>query len=198
MSNDLVPASVSSSRKLTKKQLAELSSFTDPAVILKTLADNDWTIEKSITTLVDIAKNASKDSARLSATRYLNQLILDSMERSGLMVIAKSRSLGPDGEEITFTGRVISKSLKDQKELPSTDTKPEELAPPLVIRKTEDGKDLNEKNSGSDSDEEPEGRREKDSLDSEVCKYPEGTHDATGQFGGIAVLADTPDTIHIL
>ena len=186
----------STSKKLTKKQLAELSSFTDPSVILKTLADNDWTVEKSIETLVDIAKNANKEATRLAATRYLNQLILDAMERSGLMVVAKSRALDSDGREITFTGKVVSKSLQDQKEMPSTDTKPEEITPRLV-RKTEDDSEKDPEES-PEKDEEGEGHREKDSLDSETCKYPEGTHDATGQFGGIAVLSDIPDTIHIL
>ena len=186
----------STSKKLTKKQLAELSSFTDPSVILKTLADNDWTVEKSIETLVDIAKNANKEATRLAATRYLNQLILDAMERSGLMVVAKSRALDSEGREITFTGKVVSKSLQDQKEMPSTDTKPEEITPRLV-RKTEDDSEKDPEES-PEKDEEGEGHREKDSLDSETCKYPEGTHDATGQFGGIAVLSDIPDTIHIL
>ena len=198
MPNDIT----STSKKLTKKQLAELSSFTDPSVILKTLADNDWTVEKSIETLVDIAKNANKEATRLAATRYLNQLILDAMERSGLMVVAKSRALDSEGREITFTGKVVSKSLQDQKEMPSTDTKPEEITPRLV-RKTEDDpknnqKDPEESPEKDKEDEEGEGHREKDSLDSETCKYPEGTHDATGQFGGIAVLSDIPDTIHIL
>lgn len=102
----------STPRKLTKSQLYQLSTYTDPAVILATLKKEGWTVKKAIHELVDIVENTDKDSTRLAALKYLNQMIIDCMERSGMMVIATKRIAGEEGEEVTFTGHVLSSVLQ--------------------------------------------------------------------------------------
>ena len=205
MSNDLdtLPR-----RKLTKRQLAELSSFTDPAVILTTLYKYDWTIDKAIQQLVSIASDASKESVQLGAIKYLNQLMVDAMSRAGMIVTARAHGTGPGGEAITFTGSVISNSLKSQKEIDET-----EIDEIISIQKKEEPNDsIPEENPEEDQEdqEDQEGKEGKEvgeeiltakpsDVDMHVAKFPEGIHDATGQFDGIAVASSgIPDTLYIL
>lgn len=194
------------SKRLTKKQAAQLASFTDPAVILETLSRNNWTVEESIEKLVEIAKGDGKESVKLGAIKYLNQLLLDAMQRSGLMVIAKKHTLNEDGTSMTFTGSIVSNSLKSQKEgfiVEDTDTKPEDIAPPRIIveaqenQENEDGQDNQE---AQEAQEEEKEAKEDDAgeIDMSVSKPPTGDH-ADAQFGGIATCHSGPiDTIHIL
>lgn len=100
-------------RQLTKTQLTQLSTYTDPAVILDVLKKEGWTIKKAIHELVNIIENTDKDSTRLAALKYLNQMIVDCMERSGMMVIATKRTFGEEGDEVTFTGHVLSSALQE-------------------------------------------------------------------------------------
>lgn len=201
MTNDLdtIPR-----KKLTKRQLAELSSFTDPAVILSLLSKYDWNIEKSIQNLVDIATNATKEATRLAAIRYLNTLQLEAMQRAGMIVTARGH-IGPQGEEITFTGQVISNSLKSQKEAPAEETKIDEIMEVSVITKEETNAEVHEENKekeegqGSQKVGEEILKAEPADVDMHVAKYPEGKHEADGQFGGIATASSSPpSTIHIL
>ena len=99
--------------KLTKPQLQQLSTFTDPGTILDTLNEEGWNIQKAIRYLVNIVEGTDKDSTRLNALKYLNQLIIDCMERSGMMVLATKKTYGEAGEEVTFTGHVVQSILKD-------------------------------------------------------------------------------------
>jgi hypothetical protein len=186
MANDLA----TTTRKLTPKQVSELSSFTDPGTILATLDNLGWSINKSLKYLVDIAKNAGKESVRLGAIKYLNQMVVDSMERSGLMIVATIRNRDADGEMVRFTGRILSDSLRNQKECPSTDTQLVEIDPRLAVRKQ------HEADKETTTDEE-ETITDDDTLDTCVCKPPEGVHDATGQFGGISVRTTPPDSIDL-
>ena len=196
MSNDLdtLPR-----RKLTKRQLAELSSFTDPAVILTTLYKYDWTIDKAIQQLVSIASDASKESVQLGAIKYLNQLMVDAMSRAGMIVTARAHGTGPGGEAITFTGSVISNSLKSQKEIDET-----EIDEIISIQKKEEPNDsIPEENPEEDQEGQEVGEEiltaKPSDVDMHVAKFPEGIHDATGQFDGIAVASSgIPDTLYIL
>ncbi|KKN04204.1 hypothetical protein LCGC14_1099760 [marine sediment metagenome] len=100
-------------RKLTKGQIQQLSTYTDPGTILAVLKKKGWTIEKAVDKLVDIIDDTdTKVSTQLAAIKYLNQMVIDSMERSGLMVMASKTVRGEDGEEITFTGHMVSSNLQ--------------------------------------------------------------------------------------
>jgi len=121
MSNPLAKAKP---RKLSKSQLNQLATYTDPAVILSVLKKNDWTMAKCIENLVEIANNCDKDSTKLAANKYLCQLVVDCMERSGMMVIATKKTFGDEGEEISFTGHVVSSVLQGP---PSEQTTIEQL-----------------------------------------------------------------------
>lgn len=100
-------------RQLTKTQLQQLSTYTDPGTILAALAKNGWTIQKAINKLITIIDSEdTKVSTQLAAIKYLNQMVIDTMERSGMMVIATKKILGDDGEEITFTGHIVSSNLQ--------------------------------------------------------------------------------------
>ena len=109
------------------------------------------------------------------------------------MVTARRRLTDSSGEEITFTGRVVSKSLQSQKEgfLVDDDTKPGDIAQPLVVVENENAEDEEK------SKENQEENNEDQDIDMSICKPPTGDHAAT-QFGGIAVAQSAPGTIHIL
>ena len=111
-------------RKLTKTQLLQLSTYTDPGTILAALKKKGWTINKAIEKLVDIIDDTdTKVSTQLAAIKYLNQMVIDAMERSGMMVIATRTIRGEDGEEVTFTGHIASSNLQG----PTDHTTMEEL-----------------------------------------------------------------------
>jgi hypothetical protein len=206
---------LATTRKLSKRQLAQLKTFTDPSVILDTLLKNNWTVEDSIVSLIEIAKGSGKESVKLGAIKYLNQLLLDATERAGLMVVAKSRGIGPSGEEITFTGHVVSKSLRSQKEsliVEPVITSIEEITPVIVEAKNAQEKDEKNQenqenqeenkeeteNSTAGGDGDDSGATEDRDIDMSVCKPPTGAH-AEAQFGGIATAhSGSSDTIHIL
>lgn len=185
-------------RKLTKKQAKALASFTDPATILVALADEEWTVQKAIQHLVDIAKGSReveedgnkiekevKTTTQLAAIKYLNQLIIDAMERSGLMVLATKKFVGEDGEEVRLSGHMVSSILRGQKE----QTTPEELVTNIITEENENGQD-----SSKRKDEE-DGR--KSGL--ETSKPPTGKETDCGHFDGISKSGDydTEDTSSI-
>ena len=151
MDNPLVPA-----RKLNKRQVEQLVSFTDPSAILHILTKNKWSVEESIEKLIDIAKGDVKESVKLGAIKYLNQLLLDAMGRAGLMVTAKSRLTDDDGNEITFTGRVVSKSLNTQKESfieAEVQTGTKEITPTEVMREAKYAEEREEKSKDEETEE---------------------------------------------
>lgn len=117
MSNDI---QTPPTRRLTKTQLRQLAAFTDPGTVLNALKKQGWTINKMVKELVDIAENTEKDSTKLNALKYLNQLIIDCLERSGMMVMATKETLTEDGDKVTFTGHVVESILQGQREQPQT------------------------------------------------------------------------------
>lgn len=188
-------------RKLTKKQLRQLASFTDPGTVLAALAKEGWSVEESIQHLVVIAKGEDegiKTSTQLNAIRYLNQLIIDAMERSGLMVMATKKFVGEDGGEVRFSGHVVSSVLKEQKEETTpanliTDTIPE---PNHKGDKKENGIPKNGDNRGKNGE-----NGEDESLESgkggesgkvepqsslHTTKPPTGREAKSGHFDGIS------------
>jgi hypothetical protein len=99
--------------KLTRLQVQQLSTYTDPGIILNSLARKGWNIDKAIDKLVDIIDDTdTKVSTQLAAIKYLNQMIIDAMERSGMMVMATKTIRGEDGEEVTFTGHMVQSQLQ--------------------------------------------------------------------------------------
>ena len=198
MDNELAPPQ----RKLNKKQLASLAAFTDPAAILSQLAKNGWTIEESIASLVSIAKEADKASVQLNAIKYLNQLTIDAMSRAGMIVTA-SRSLGSGGDVTRFTGHMVSKSLKSQKEGESDETDIEDLLLPtketLKQEKQNDNQDNQETKKEETEEIEEEDNKEDagNDIDMSICKPPEGDHHEGGHFDGIS-SAGAPSTITLL
>lgn len=180
MSNDI--ETITPVRKLTKKQLKELANFTDPGTVLSCLAEEEWTIDKSIEYLVAIAKGGdkgTKTSTQLAAIKYLNQLVIDSMERSGMMVIATKKFVDEDGGELRFSGHVVSSILKGQKE----HTKPEELTANIIGRKKENGQCTEEhKDSGAGSNQ---GAKERTS-NLHTSKSPTGREAESGHFDGVS------------
>ena len=175
-------------KRLTQKQKRELAAFTDPGTILSTLNRYGWTIEKSIEYLVKIAEDSTKKSVQLNAIKYLNQLTIDAMQRSGLMVTATRLFKGGE-EEIKFTGHIVSNSLKNQKEGYSRDTQPEDLLP-ITVQKEQ---------SNDESTEETEETEETETeIDTSLCKPPEGDSTGSDQFGGIAVAKSAGGPVLLL
>jgi len=167
-------------KKLTKKQLKQLASFTDPGTILASLANEGWTIEESIQHLVAIAKDEGKkvkDSTRLATIKYLNQLVVDAMERSGMMMIATKKFVGEDGGEYKFSGHIVESVLRGQKE----QTTPAELSTDIIKKENED------ENSKSESTKNGEGER-KSSL--HISKPPTGAEADNGHFNGISTSGE--------
>ena len=145
------------SKKLTTRQLKQLANLTDTGSILATLHKLNWTIEESIGYIVQIARDASKEATRLNAIRYLNQLVMDTMERSGLTVIATHKVVGEDGEELSLTGHVVSSILRDQSERTSA----EELYPAEQLDKENaDGLRKTESTTNPESTETKNGTTE--------------------------------------
>lgn len=172
------------SKKLTKKQLKQLASFTDPGTILVTLSNEGWTIEESIKHLVSIANGVddeSKPSTQLAAIRYLNQLIVDTMERSGLMVMATKKFIGKKGEEVRLSGQLVSSILRGQKEQTS-----------LAELASGTNKNLNTKEEKNDNSRPkrigPDSGRQKGESRSDLhtSKAPTGQQTEDGHFNGIS------------
>lgn len=179
-------------RRLTKKQLRQLASFTDPGTVLAALAKESWTIEESIQHLVSIAKGKEegiKTSTQLNAIKYLNQLIIDSMERSGLMVIATKKYVGEDGGEVRFSGQVVSSILRGQKE----QTTPAQLSTDIIEKEDKNGESTSKKRKNGKDERSEEGQetavkegegREESSL--HTSKLPTGRETESGHFDGIS------------
>lgn len=163
-------------KKLTKAQLKQVASFTDPGSVLTALDKEGWTIEESIKHLVDIAKGSRevvtkgdteiekevKTSVQLNAIKYLNQLIIDAMKHSGLMVMATRKFVDDEGDEFKLSGQLVSSDLRSDED----HTTPEELT----------GK-------GHDSNGE-ENEEERNSLC--TSKPPKGNSAEAGHFDGIS------------
>jgi hypothetical protein len=165
-------------RKLTKKQLKQLASFTDPGTVLSSLSEAGWTIEEAIKHLVTIAKGedkSAKTSTQLAAIRYLNQLIVDAMERSGLMLMASAKITGKGGEELRLSGHVVQSILGGQKE----QTTPQELL------KQKDKKDDSEKES-QEEDIPKTKTEEAGEAGLHSSKFPTGAGVEGGHFDGIS------------
>ena len=175
------------SKKLSKRQLAELASFTDPGHILSILAKEDWSIDTAIKSLVEIAKGDGKESVKLGAIKYLNQMVIDAMSRAGMIVTATKRLTDGSGEEIKFTGSIVSNSLKSQKEGQATDeTQPEQIA--TIVEKNNDiAREIQEEEKKQEEETKEDDKESGgESIDMSLSKFPEagGTH--AGQFGGIS------------
>jgi hypothetical protein len=187
-------------RKLSKRQLAELAKFTDPSTLLATLAGHGWNVDDAIEGLVEIAKNAGKEATRLAAIKYLNQLTLDAMNRAGLIVTASCRLSDGRGDEIKFTGHVVSDRLRSQKETESQNTQmPELLTPKSLLDETNE--QTEEDNKKEDQKAEVLEEKDTEEPDMHLCKPPEGEHDEAGQFDGIAIPVDDtriPGTLDLL
>lgn len=176
-------------KRLTKKQLTQLASFTDPGTVLTALAKEGWSIEESIQHLVTIAKGDAegvKTSTQLNAIRYLNQLIIDAMERSGLMVMATKKFVGEGGEEMRFSGHVVSSVLRGQKE----QTTPAELSTDTIEEENKNG-NTRSKNGKDGKDEGGKGskksRKNKGAESSlHSSKFPIGREAERGHFNGIS------------
>lgn len=199
------PGLVPQHKKLSTRQLKQLANFTDPASILSYLQREKWTIEESIKYLIEIARESQKDATRLAAIRYLNQLVLDAMERSGMLAMATRKIIGDDGEEISFTGHVVSSTLKNQSETQTTmaDLLPGR-APAEVEPENEDEEyepDDPDDPDDTDSAEETEGQTTEDPEDAPstastatdstglaASKPPEGIGVIRGNFPGISNL----------
>lgn len=196
-----------SKNKLTTVQMKQLANLTDTSAILATLQKLDWTIEESIKYIVEIARDAKKEATRLNAIRYLNQLVSDTMEHSGLTVMATHKVIGEDGEEMSLTGHVVSSILRDQSE----HTTEEELFHPELKELKESKEDADgsdQSDNGTDTipvesqtedgpterttgrepkqEETPPVSRSTDSTDLGSCKPPEGRGVLTGNFPGIS------------
>lgn len=175
-------------KKLTKKQLAQLASFTDPGAILTSLAKENWTIQDAIRHLVSIAKGEEDDvkvSTRLNAIRYLNQLITDAMERDGLLFTATKKFVGEDGEEIRFSGHVVSSVLKEQKE----QTTAAKLNGDSKIKEDTNEQRRSKHENGQREGGDGEGSGE-DSL--HTTKSPTGRETEDGHFDGISRERSNP------
>lgn len=99
--------------RLTAKQVQQLSTYTDPGTILAVLEEKGWTVNRAIEELIDIIDAAdTKISTKLAAVKYLNQMVVDAMERSGMMIMATKTFTGPEGEEVTFTGHMVQSNLQ--------------------------------------------------------------------------------------
>ena len=178
-------------KKLTKKQLGQLASFTDPGTVLAILAKEEWTIEESIQHLVKIAKGdivGAKTSTQLAAIRYLNQLVVDTMERSGLMVIATKKYVGPDGTEVRFSGHVVSSVLGEQKE----QTTPAELKRDIIeVEKSpkngeKNGSESSENGADGEDESHKSGEEREHQTGLHTSKSPTGREAEGGHFDGIS------------
>lgn len=112
--------------RLTKKQVEQLAAFTNPAALLRALLDAGWSMTGSMNELVDIARGGSSDTVRLAAIKYLNQLLIDAMDRAGLLVMATRKITDEEGGEVKFVGHLVSQQLSSVT-LHQPETTPEEL-----------------------------------------------------------------------
>lgn len=172
------------SKKLTKKQLRQLASFTDPGTVLATLSKEGWTIEESIQHLVSIAKgeDGTKTSTQLNAIRYLNQLVIDAMERSGMMIMASKKYVGEDGEEVRFSGHVVSSVLRGQKE----QTTPAELTTDVIEKEDDNGNERSEDGEDGEDEGNKEGKERSQESSLSTSKPPTGREAKSGHFKGVA------------
>ena len=185
---------VTPSKKLSKKQLADLASFTDPGSILSILGEEEYTVDTAIRELVRLAKNESgevKAPTQLAAIRYLNQLIEDTMERSGLMVIATKEYDTKDGGHVRFSGQVVSSVLEDQKE-PETTSDELNDNQKQKVKNVKSKTHRNIKRKAKDSDTghaenlEAEEESGESGADLHTSKAPTGAAIEGGHFDGIS------------
>ena len=169
-------------RSLTKKQLGQLATYTDPGIILNALKKEGWTIQKAIQKLVEIADSKdTKVSTQLAAVKYLNQMVIDAMERSGMIVMATKSTKSDTGEEATFTGHIVSSVLQGQNKSHTTMEELTGEAP--EIEEPENGKE--EENEEEVSQEDTQGKtsvREGADGDSRN-RSPAGTGERTESDG---------------
>ena len=125
---------------MSPEQLGDIASFSDPGTLLSIIQGEGWTVENSLKELIRLAKGphlvetVDEDGAKsfrmrtvkpelqLRAIKYLNDLIEDALEKSGLMIMAK-KTISNNGESVTFSGHVVSSVLRGE----DNQTQPSEL-----------------------------------------------------------------------
>jgi len=101
-------------KKLSRRHVRQLAKFTDPSSLLISLLKAGWNMDEQISAIVKISQNSDKPIQQLNAIKYLNSMITEAMERSGLLVSATHKITDPSGEDsMVFSGKVVSSVLQD-------------------------------------------------------------------------------------
>ena len=155
------------SEKLSTVQIQQLVQFTDMSVFLNTLDACNWTGTTEIEEILKIAKQDMNLAAKLSAIKYLHELLKDAMETSGLLVRATKTIHNDNGDVLTFTADLVTAALPPAKEIPSHVKRNEECP---------SGKQIDDqKRTGSEG----EGSKERRSVQSSKGAPPETIHPGT-------------------
>lgn len=97
--------------KLTVAQMEQLVQFTDAGTFLTTLDQCNWTGATEIEEILTIARQNINLGAKLSAIKYLREILKDTMESSGLLVRATKTMHNPNGDTLSFTADLVTAAL---------------------------------------------------------------------------------------
>lgn len=104
-------------KQLTGDEMLQLAQFTDISQVLDILKTKKWTGENELEELVAVANQNENLGAKVSAIKYLRQLVYDALRASGMMVTATRKMQAEDGSTITFTTDLIAAALQKKERL---------------------------------------------------------------------------------
>jgi len=99
-------------RQLSPADIQQLASFTDIGEMLDALKTRKWTGDTELDELIAVARQNENLSAKISAIKYIRELLYETMQASGLMVKATRTFRGADGTTLTLSSDLIASALE--------------------------------------------------------------------------------------
>ncbi len=90
-------------------------SFSDPNLITLLFEQLDWNYSQEIIETLKIARQNVNLASKLSAIKYLRQIIKESAEASGMIGSVSKTYQGADGSQTTFSAKNIVTALESQR-----------------------------------------------------------------------------------
>ena len=90
-------------------------SFSDPNLITLLFKQLDWNYSQEIIETLKIARQNVNLASKLSAIKYLRQIIKESAEASGMIGSVSKTYQGADGSQTTFSAKNIVTALESQR-----------------------------------------------------------------------------------
>jgi hypothetical protein len=98
------------SQIVTPEQRAILNRYTNPGDLANRLIEFNWNPDKELAEVIELAQQDDKLAVKMSAIRFLRQLVTDTMAQSG-MIATITQSQRKDGISTTLSTKVVADSL---------------------------------------------------------------------------------------